>query len=267
MVVVRILGGLGNQMFQYAYARSLSLKGYDVKLDISKFKTYKLHGGYQLNKFNIKLKKADPLAVLYGKIGLKSNIKEKSLLFNGDFKSLKGNEYVKGYFQTEKYFNKIRETLLNDFVINQKLSINTQKMEQQILSTKNSCSLHIRRGDYISDEKANKIHGTCNLDYYHKAIEIINKKYTNTTFYIFSDDISWTKKNLKTEKIVFVDVKSIPHEDMYLMSLCNHNITANSSFSWWGAWLNTNKNKIVIAPRNWFIEKENEVACENWIKL
>ncbi len=267
MVIVRILGGLGNQMFQYAYARSLYLKGYDVKLDISKFKTYKLHGGYQLDKFKIDLEIADSISILLGKIGLKPSIKEKSLLFNGDFKSLKGNEYVKGYFQTEKYFNEIRETLLSEFVINQKLSINTQKMEQQILATKNSCSLHIRRGDYISDKKANKVHGTCDLAYYYKAIEFINKKIIDTTFYIFSDDIPWTKEKLKINKVVFVDINSIPHEDMYLMSLCHHNITANSSFSWWGAWLNNNKKKTVIAPKNWFVEKKNEVACENWIKL
>lgn len=267
MIIVRILGGLGNQMFQYAYARALSLNGYDVQLDISKFKKYKLHGGYQLDKYKIDLKPAKPLSIFLGKVGLKPTKKEKSLLFNSDFKTLKGNEYVKGYFQTEKYFKEIRETLLSEFILKQKVSLQTQEIEQQILTSKNSCSLHIRRGDYISDEKANKVHGTCNLDYYQKAIEIINKKYFNTTFFIFSDDISWTQENLKVDKAVFVDVKSIPHEDLYLMSVCKNNITANSSFSWWGAWLNKNEHKTVISPKNWFVEKENEVACENWMQL
>ncbi|MFK8060651.1 MAG: alpha-1,2-fucosyltransferase [Polaribacter sp.] len=267
MIIVRILGGLGNQMFQYAYAKSLSLKGYDVQLDISKFKTYTLHGGYQLDKFKIDLKIANPFSVFLGKIGLKKSIKEKSLVFDSKFKSLKGNEYVKGYFQTEKYFKEIRTVLLSEFIINKKLSEDCILISEQILTAKNSCSLHIRRGDYISDEKANKVHGTCDLDYYKRGIEHINKTYNNVTFFVFSDDVLWTKNNLPVENAVYVDIKSIPHEDMYLMSLCSHNITANSSFSWWGAWLNKNENKTVIAPKKWFVDKENEVACQNWILL
>ena len=267
MIIVRVVGGLGNQMFQYAYARALSLAGFDVKLDISKFKKYKLHGGYQLDKFKIDLKIADSFSIFSGKIGFKKNKKEKNLLFDKNFKSPKGNEYIKGYFQTEKYFLEIRETLLKEFSIHQEISKETESLAKKISTLKNTCSLHIRRGDYISDEKANKVHGTCNLDYYQRAIQIINKKYDNVTFYIFSDDISWTKKNLKAEKVVFVDIKSIPHEDMYLMSLCKHNITANSSFSWWGAWLNKNEKKTIIAPKQWFVEKQNEVACENWMTI
>ncbi|WP_158838613.1 alpha-1,2-fucosyltransferase [Polaribacter sp. L3A8] len=267
MIVVRILGGLGNQMFQYAYAKALENKGYNVKLDLSEIKKYKLHGGYQLDKYKINLKTADSFSTLFAKIGLKKSIKEKSLLFNKNLKSLKGNEYVKGYFQTEKYFIEIRDTLLKEFSINQKLSFKTEIIASQITESKNSCSLHIRRGDYISDKKANNIHGTCSLEYYRSAISIINKKYQDTLFFVFSDDITWTKGNLKITNAFYVDVKSIPHEDMYLMSLCNHNITANSSFSWWGAWLNKNKNKTIIAPKQWFVNFKNEIACKNWIKI
>ena len=267
MIIVRIVGGLGNQMFQYAYAKALSLKGYNVKLDISKFRKYKLHGGYQLDKYKISLEVANSFSILLGKIGIKKSKKEKSLLFEKKLKSLKGNEYIKGYFQTEKYFEEIRNTLLTDFIINQELSESTNKLSKQISNHKNTCSLHIRRGDYISDKKANSVHGTCNLDYYKKAINHIESKFKETQYFVFSDDISWAKENLQIENVVYVENKSIPHEDLYLMSLCNNNITANSSFSWWGAWLNKNENKIIIAPKNWFIDKENEVACENWIKL
>jgi hypothetical protein len=267
MIIVRILGGLGNQMFQYAYAKSLSLDGYDVKLDLSKIKKYKLHGGYQLDKYKIDLKIADSVSILLGKIGIKKSKKEKSLLFDDNLKALKGNEYIKGYFQTEKYFKEIRNILLSEFIINQKVSLETYKISKQIISLKNSCSLHIRRGDYISDKKSNSVHGSCDLDYYKRAIEIVNSKYSNVPFFVFSDDISWTKENLKIENAFYVDIKSIPHEDMYLMSLCKNNITANSSFSWWGAWLNKNDNKTIIAPEKWFVNKENEVACENWIKI
>ena len=267
MIIVRIFGGLGNQMFQYAYARALSLAGHDVKLDISKFKTYKLHGGYQLDKYKIDIEIANSFSLFSKRFNIVNTVKEKSLLFNKKFKSLKGNEYVKGYFQTEKYFKEIRSTLLTEFVINKKLSGQTIGFSKQILASKNSCSLHIRRGDYITDEKANSVHGTCDLDYYKKAINHIESKFENTQYFVFSDDISWTKENLQIENAIYVDNKSIPHEDLYLMSLCNNNITANSSFSWWGAWLNKNENKIVVAPKNWFVDKENEVACKNWIRL
>jgi hypothetical protein len=267
MIIVRILGGLGNQMFQYAYAKALSLDGYKVKLDLSKIKKYKLHGGYQLDKYKIDLNTANPFSILLGKIGLKKSKKEKNLIFDKNLKSLKGNEYIKGYFQTEKYFKKIRNTLLTEFVINQKISSETDKIAKKIKLLENSCSLHIRRGDYISDKKANSIHGTCNLDYYNRSIEMMKSKYLNLSFFVFSDDISWTKENLIIENALYINNKSIPHEDIYLMSLCKHNIIANSSFSWWGAWLNNNDYKTVIAPKKWFVDKENEVACENWIKL
>jgi hypothetical protein len=127
--------------------------------------------------------------------------------------------------------------------------------------------LHIRRGDYISDKKANSVHGTCDLSYYKKATELICAKFNDAHFFVFSDDISWAKENLNINNTTYIDHKTIPHEDIHLMSLCKHNITANSSFSWWGAWLNQYSKKTVIAPKQWFINKENEVACESWIKL
>ncbi|WP_397447063.1 alpha-1,2-fucosyltransferase [Polaribacter sp. R77954] len=267
MIIVRIVGGLGNQMFQYAYAKALEQKGFDVQIDTSKFKTYKLHGGYQLDKYNIDLKVAGIIPTFLSLVKVKENVKEKNLLFNDNLFNLKGNEFVKGYFQTEKYFTNIRDILLNQFVIKEKISDSTIQCAKHIEKHKNTCSIHIRRGDFISDQKANSIHGTCDLKYYQKAIECINTKFKETHFFVFSDDISWTKKNLKIDNATFINHKTIPHEDLYLMSLCKHNITANSSFSWWGAWLNQHKDKTVIAPKKWFIDKKNEVACKNWIQL
>tara|TARA_R110002126_G_scaffold291763_2_gene457117 strand:+ start:15216 stop:16019 length:804 start_codon:yes stop_codon:yes gene_type:complete len=267
VIIVRIVGGLGNQMFQYAYAKSLEQRGFEVQIDISKFKKYKLHGGYQLDKYKIDLGTSGNFSTLLSKLQLKKNRKEKSLLFDKKFLQLSGNEYVKGYFQTEKYFTNIRHILLNQFVIQQKLSNTTTEYAARIKNDTNSCSVHIRRGDFISDQKANSVHGTCDVNYYKKAIELINTKFKETHFFVFSDDISWTKTNLKIDNAIYINHKTIPHEDLHLMSLCNHNITANSSFSWWAAWLNQYKNKTVIAPKKWFIEKKNEVACENWIQL
>ena len=267
MIIVRIVGGLGNQMFQYAYAKSLQQKGFDVQIDISKFKTYKLHGGYHLDSYNIDLQKAGSLDTFLSLLKLKKNVKEKSLLFDENLLKLKGNEFVKGYFQTEKYFLSIREILLKQFTIKTALSDSTKEYSKEIHQHKNSCSLHIRRGDYITDEKANSVHGTCDLNYYAAAIKLINEKFDTTHFFVFSDDIAWTKENLPLKNATYIDHKTIPHEDMFLMSLCKHNITANSSFSWWGAWLNQYQNKTVIAPKKWFVSQKNEVASKNWIQL
>lgn len=267
MITVRIVGGLGNQMFLYAYAKAIEQMGHTVKLDISKFERYKLHGGYQLNKFNIDLKSASKVSLLLSKLNIFKTHKEKSLLFDPSLKSLKGNEYIKGYFQTEKYFSEIKSILLQQFTIKRELSDSTKNYATEIASFATSCSLHIRRGDYISNAKANSIHGTCSLTYYKKAINLVEKTHKNTQFFIFSDDIDWAKKNLHNKNIVFVNHNTIPHEDIYLMSLCTHNIIANSSFSWWGAWLNINNNKTIIAPEHWFISRENEIVCKNWIQI
>ncbi|TXD46420.1 alpha-1,2-fucosyltransferase [Polaribacter sp. IC073] len=267
MVIVRILGGLGNQMFQYAYAKSLEVKGFDVSLDLSGFKNYKLHGGYQLDKYHINLQNAKNSTVLFSRINPLKTIKEENLLFNEKLLSLKGNEYVKGYFQTEKYFSGIRNTLLEQFTINREIANSTKKYKKEITLAENSCSIHIRRGDYVSDSKSNIIHGTCTLDYYREAIKKVEEKYKNTLFFVFSDDIPWTKENLVIKNATYINHKCLPHEDILLMSLCKNNITANSSFSWWGAWLNKNNSKMVVAPKQWFVSKENEITCKNWIKI
>ena len=267
MVIVRVLGGLGNQMFQYAYAKALEMKGFEVKLDVSSFKKYKLHGGYQLDKYHIDIKNAKNSTILFSKINPLKILKEENLFFNNKLLALKGNEYVKGYFQTEKYFLEIRNTLLEQFTINKEISNTTEVYKKEIVEVENSCSIHIRRGDYISNIKSNNVHGTCSLEYYKEAIKIIKEKYKNVTFFVFSDDISWTKENLAIKNAIYIDHKCLPHEDIFLMSLCKHNITANSSFSWWGAWLNTNEKKIVVSPKQWFVDKQNEIACLNWIKI
>jgi hypothetical protein len=267
MIIVRIVGGLGNQMFQYAYAKALQQKGYQVKIDITKFKKYKLHGGYQLDQFKIDLETSKPIANVLCRLGFRRSVKEKSLLFDKKFLEVPQKEYIKGYFQTEKYFASITPILRKQFIVKKELCSTTLRYLKEITIQKNACSLHIRRGDYISDEKANSVHGTCDLQYYKKAIKLIRNEFKDAHFFIFSDDISWARKNLVDKNVTYIEHTVIPHEDMHLMSLCKHNITANSSFSWWGAWLNQHKNKTVIAPKNWFVNRENEVACANWIQL
>ena len=127
-------------------------------------------------------------------------------------------------------------------------------------------SLHIRRGDYVSNPVTNNYHGTCSLAYYKKAVLLLKEKIENPSFFIFSDDLLWARENLDfINDMTFIDLdKSIPdHEEMHLMSQCKHNIIANSSFSWWGAWLNENSDKIVIAPKKWF--SDNTINTEDLI--
>jgi hypothetical protein len=285
MLIIKIIGGLGNQMFQYAYAKALQERGYIVKIDISSFDTYKLHGGLQLDKYNINLEiatieeinnffKNTTYSKILTKININRIIKEKKLNFNKILLNPVDDNYIDGYFQCEKYFNDIYEILIQSFCIKKTISEYTKEIKKQILNQDNSCSLHVRRGDYISDTRSNNIHGTCSLDYYRNAINILNNKQSNIAYFIFSDDIDWVEKNLQIENAIFINSKEkrIPHEDIYLMSLCNHNIIANSSFSWWGAWLNNKDNKIVIAPKRWFSDKKmfnqsNDIIPTSWIKL
>lgn len=286
MQIVKIIGGLGNQMFQYAYAKALEQSGYEVKIDITAFLTYKLHGGYQLDKYKIDLK---PSTIDENKILYKNNIffkilkklgienakikQEKSLLFDSNFLKIGNNNYIEGYFQSEKYFKNIREVLLKQFIIKQETSNYTKKIEKKIIVSKNSCALHVRRGDFVSSTNIH-IHGVCDMGYYKKAMKYLEEKVGDMDYFIFSDDIDWVKENLDVQNAIYIESKEkrLPHEDIYLMSLCSHNIIANSSFSWWGAWLNQNKNKIVIAPKRWFVDEKmqkqsRDIVCESWIKI
>jgi len=284
MIIVKIIGGLGNQMFQYAYAKALQERGYEVKIDISAFESYKLHGGYQLDKYKIDLEtsikkendkfyKNSIISKILRRVDLdfSKKIEEKSLLFDSNLLSVEDDNYIEGYFQSEKYFRDIREILLKQFIINQEVSNYTKELENQIKNSQNSCSLHIRRGDFVNTTNIS-LHGTCAVEYYKNAMKFLESKVENLNHFIFSDDIEWVKENLAIENAIYVDSKErrLPHEDIYLMGLCYYNIIANSSFSWWGAWLNQNEAKIVIAPKRWFADNEMQkqsrnIVCESWV--
>lgn len=179
--------------------------------------------------------------------------------------------YFDGYWQTYKYADEIRKHLIQDLKLKEPLDQNTLDVMSNIGNT-NSISLHIRRGDYVTDAKTSKIHDVCDLEYYRKAVDIVSKKIKNPQFFIFSDDIEWAKKNLKIQyPMVFVsDLKIEDYEEMILMSKCKHNIIANSSFSWWGAWLNTYDDKVVVAPQKWSNRHKKDyknLIPNTWIKI
>ena len=275
LIIVKIFGGLGNQMFQSAFARAMEINGHRVKLDISDFKKHKYHSGYELNKLNLEIEVANSIELFVFRILKKTSINylEESLSFDNNVFKIKGPKYFQGYFQNEKYFKEYRDEIIKQF--QQKIEL-TNYSKDILLNIRKiySCSVHIRRGDYINDENIN-IHGVCNVEYYSKAINFVkkNSKSRSVYFYVFSDDIEWCKRELDFPNLIFVEGnKSKPYEDLFLMSNCNYNIIANSTFSWWSAWLNINPDKIVIAPKRWFAStklenQSTDIVCNDWIKL
>jgi len=273
MKIIDVNGGLGNQMFQYAFGRSLAIHfDTDLKLDLTSFQTYELRE-FQLDKFNVSYSKATDKDKNKYKINLKlikylkylikrskvlRNIKFGKTYFEKQGFAFDSNVFTSnciyfiGYWQSFKYLENIRDILLKDFTLKYEMNdLNTNMLS--LINETNSISLHIRRGDYILNSHTNNIHGTCSLDYYHKAIELTSQKVDNPVYYLFSDDIEWVKENLKNKfPTHYIDFNNdTPERDIILMSKCKHNIIANSSFSWWGAWLNNYSNKIIIAPKKW----------------
>jgi hypothetical protein len=275
MIVVKIKGGLGNQMFQYAIAKAFSLElKRKFKLDISIFEWYKLHN-YGLHNFNIQPQFYIPVSKRRLKI---IKLFNKIVSYNEDFHQFNYNPnlihskfdriFLEGYFQSQKYFIKYEDEIRKDFQIVTPLKQQTSEMVE-LMQSVNAVSIHFRRGDYVG----NGVHETDKTDYYKEAMKIIESKVENPVYFLFSDDIPWVKENFTTNfDTHYVDFNdaSTNFEDIKLMSSCKHNIMANSSFSWWGAWLNTNSTKIVIAPKLWFNDPKintSDVIPESWIQL
>ena len=286
------MGGLGNQMFQYAAGRCQAhLHNTELKLDLSYLKADTNNKytkrDYKLDVFNITsqiavendLKPFLPLErgkitrTLMRKLPIlfsKLIANESGHAFMKEFYSYPKNVYLNGFWQSENYFEPVKDILLKEFSLKEKLNSANESLSIKIKNS-NSVSLHIRRGDYIEDKATNAFHGVCSLDYYQKAIQHIQKSSPGINLFVFSDDVAWAKSNLKTDlPITFVDFNNPGEIDMHLMSLCKHNIIANSSFSWWGAWLNCNPAKIVVAPLKWFASEGQttpDIYPETWVRL
>ena len=291
MIIVKLIGGLGNQMFQYATGRSLAVKHKTVlKLDLSFLLdrtprenfTYRT---YELDVFNIQGNIASPSEInrfvpnginifnyIKRKLKLTKVITESHLNSYEDVLSAPDNSYLDGYWQSEKYFKDIRGIIRSDFSLKPEATSINQEFAKKISSC-NSVSLHIRRGDYVSNTEINKFHGVLTLEYYLKSVIKIADCAENPHFFIFSDDHDWAKEHLNFGyPLTFITHNSVEnsYEDLRLMSLCKHNIIANSSFSWWGAWLNENPAKIVVAPRKWFNDSSkntNDLIPNSWIRI
>lgn len=292
MIITHIIGGLGNQMFQYATARAVAENMDEtLLLDVSGFSNYKLHNGFELSCVFAGPKEIATKDDLQQVLGWQSKPIIKRFLFRNEFSWLRSkqfviephfqywdgiegipsNAYLSGYWQSEKYFKSIESVIREDFKFKQPMSAENRKIADEIVKN-NAVSLHIRRGDYVKDAATLVTHGLCSLEYYHAAIQLISEQVEQPKFFIFSDDIEWVKGNLKIDfPTHFIDHNHGPesYNDMRLMSLCKHNIIANSSFSWWGAWLNQCQTKIVVAPKRWFNKQTdtNDLIPAKWIKL
>ncbi len=293
VVIVRFVGGLGNQMFQYAAGRRLSLlHQVPLKLDIGAFEHDELRR-YSLSPFRIQEEFATPediekvkgtskrgLARIIFRLSqklkpyYKRSIFAESTLspFDPNIMETPKHVYLDGYWQSESYFIDIQEVIRREFAVKYEQDRQSREIAEQIANTQ-SVSIHVRRGDYVSNPKTRRVHGVCNLDYYRKCISLITEKITSPHFFVFSDDPGWVVENLRLDypaTLITHNDATRDYEDLRLMSMCKHNIIANSSFSWWGAWLNANPDKIVLAPRRWFNDSSldtRDLLPEDWIKV
>lgn len=293
MIIVALFGGLGNQMFQYAAAKSVALKlNVELKVDLT-YLNDKNHLNsitkreFDLRNFNIDQNIASNVEIrrfvpdlwnctrydklkyiLYRKITNKNFYKERNpFRYESKFENIKDDTYMYGHFLTEKYFTKYRNVILELFKP-KKIDSHNLKLINEIRKS-NSVSVHIRRGDYLGS-----IYDLPEItEYYLNAIEFIKLRINNPRFYFFSDDMEFVNIHFKdydiNKKFISFNKDKNSFMDIILMNNCMHNICANSSFSWWGAWLNQNNNKIVIVPKRWFNNQQttDELIPDNWIKL
>ena len=290
---VLIYGGLGNQMFQYALNIALNEKGNKSSILFTNFFYNQHHNGFNLSTA-FKLKLPFPLNVYdfllsYGEIVFRnkkvsyllqklitrhhkkkyiSYREEEEFIYDEKIFNKTSNLFV-GIWQVEAYFKDYKDIVSREFVFKHPKDKKNKNLIEQI-NAGNSISIHVRRGDYNSSAWSKTHDVIKDKTYYSNAINYLNEKIKNPHYYIFSDDIPWVKENLEFPGSTFVDHNKGKNAyiDMYLMSLCKHNIIANSTFSWWGAWLNKNENKIVIIPERWLNTKNCPgIYPSGWIKM
>jgi len=296
MKIVSLSGGLGNQMFMYAFCLGLRAKDKKTLLFVPVLNNSKAYGhqGYELEKlfhiyrFDGLFSKISNLIIqIYSQIIRVFPNKWNSLLYKflnihlvkvpenfiyyqNVFSFKNKHEFFRGTWQSESYFKDAKDEVRKQFEFNQNLlSWNSIQTTKTMLQS-NSVSIHIRRGDYLSDNFKDGFGGVCTDEYYTKAIQFIKEKIEIPVFYVFTDDKDWVSNNFELEGALYINSNTgiDSWQDMYLMSQCKHNIIANSSFSWWGAWLNSNEKKIVIAPKLWWkLFEKDDVVPDSWIRL
>jgi hypothetical protein len=291
MIVVQILGGLGNQMFQYALGRNLALKtGQTLRFDLSRPNPSHL-GRFDLDLMRIQgrvISKVESTLVwrtldryvepAIARLGLSRRTRslhrvyrQPSLRFDPDVLKLRGWVYLSGYWQCERYFADIRDVLREDLSVKAPPNPANAAALEAIQACQSVC-VHVRRQDYVNNARTNSVHGACDLPYYESARRLIEERTGGAHYFIFSDDPTWAGANLSHwGNVTIISHNSVEdrHDDFRLMTACKHFITANSSFSWWPAWLSSAPGKVVVAPRRWFADPAfdgEDVVPRGWLR-
>lgn len=292
MVIAKIRAGLGNQMFQYATARGLAARlGKKLALDLSFYEINKSRC-FELDRFNIKaavlteeqrqreMKKLSRRGTLAGTLlrllpggAIHEPIKESfRVVADEGLMRAAGDVWLEGFWQNESYFSGIRETLLEEFTFKEEPDAQNREMLAEIGSA-NSVCVHVRRGDYVNTPEASERLGACEPGYYLRAFDYMQGRVENPAFFVFSDEPEWAAANfshINRLKVISHNTGKNDHEDFRLMMHCRHFIIANSTFSWWGAWLGTFPGKIVVTPEIWFraaAYRHLHPAPDPWVRL
>lgn len=286
-IVVGLSGGLGNQMFQYAAGRALSLRlSVPLVLDLSWF-SGRRDRVYALAPFAIAatlVGSTDDRGCRWGsfagrvarRLGRKwlgaPIFREQFFSFDPSLLELSAPAYLEGYWQSERYFSEVRDVIAGDFSLASPMGVPSTKM-LDLISTSDAICVHVRRGDYVTNPVASAVHGSCQLDYYQQGVQSILDGMSNPHCFVFSDDPDWVRANLHLpvpSTIVDFNADNMAHEDLRLMAACKRFVLANSSFSWWGAWLCADPDKRVIVPRKWFkneVKDTRDLIPEGWMRL
>lgn len=293
VVITRLMGGLGNQMFQYAAGRAIALRqGSPLLLDLGFFaKKDGIHTQrpFELDIFPIQAEKAAARDLrpflCFERSGIGATLERELRRVQGhgyhtdrvqgyqpSTADARGRVLLNGYWQSEKYFLPAAETIRREFAFKQPLTSLDHDLAMR-MGTANSISLHIRRGDYVSDPNASAFYANCGLEYYAAGISHIRGRKPEPELFIFSDDPEWVRRNMRFDHpttFITHNTGDRSYMDMRLMSHCRHHIIANSSFSWWGAWLNADPQKIVVAPKQWFRDprvSSKDLIPADWVQL
>lgn len=296
MIIIQLRGGLGNQMFQYALGRRLeTLDGQDVRYDLAGFEGDFYGRSYALGCFDVAVRFAEPGDVesvladanrlngaqrvirrlLRWRIGRYGLITERGYGFDASVLNLRSGACLRGYWQSEKYFTPVANRVRSDFTLKPDLQARLDASTLEGIAGTNSVGVHVRHqygrsADGRVDPAAFAFHGTLPMGYYHAAFGEMTKRVRNPRFFVFSDDIDWCRANLRADAPLQFVASRHDFEDLWLMRLCKHQITANSSFSWWAAWLNGSPHKVVVAPKAWVTDAgidTADVCPAGWLRI
>ena len=285
MIYSRIFGGLGNQLFQYAAARAVSLRcGTELVLD-ARLAPVGSHWAFALDHFNINARIADPSELPPGKdqrlgyamwrvFGRNPKfLREKGLGYQENVATAPDGSYLHGYFQSERYFADVLDQLGDELRIITPPDTQNAEYAERIAQAGHTVSLHMRRGDYLGTLKSNATYATCDEGYYLRALERLSEGGSELKVFVFSDDPDWVRENLKLP----YDMTAVGHngpdkhyEDLRLMSCCSDHVIANSTFSWWGGWLDRRPDARVVGPAKWFNDPKManpDILPSRWIAV